>query len=643
MAMGHTTQGIATDQLRWHPPRWLAVGLTGLALLLLATCSDTTVPGTVVTSDASAASDADAGNVFGQTDVLKLELTAVDSGPSPGKFGYPCEKTDECDSGLCVDSPKGKICSKYCTDDCPKGFACVEQVIPGTTDKQFFCASKDKYVCDPCEQSPSCNEPGQSGNVCIKNKVFGSFCGVKCNPKAPDCAEGYSCDAATDPETGLASFQCQPAKGGDCTCSATAVSLGLKTTCINHNVIGDCPGVRQCTDQGLSACTAKVAQAEECNGIDDDCNGKTDDFQAGAKCDIKNEFGTCKGQVKECLDGKPTCDGLGAKPEACNGIDDNCDGTTDEGLCQDGDPCTNDTCNTDGSCKHIQLGGMACDDGSICTQTDKCVSGKCMGGKAMNCDDKDPCTVDSCNPIDGCQNLSASDAKCTDDGEACTQDICQDGKCFHPQASDGTKCAEDGKPCTADICTAGKCIHPIQDGSDCTDDGKACTNDTCTNGVCTHPPNSGKPCDDGNLCTEGDVCLSGSCKAGKLNLCNDGLPCTKDSCINGAGCVHDIAGANGIGCAAPSSACPIGVCNGGSCVSSPNKTCNYNYSPGFCGGDDIDLPGTCSASGACTPNAAAIKAASKSVPCTVPCKSICAVCYIGPLPINLCLDLFFGG
>ena len=626
---------------------WLALASVGGSLV--ATCSDTTVPGTVIGGDASASSDGDGGSVFGNSDTApKLELVSVDSGPTPGKFGYPCDKTADCDSGLCIDSPSGKICSKFCTDDCPKGFACVEQVVPGTSDKQFYCSSKNKYICDPCNETVACNEPGQAGNACmitvLKSGTLGGFCGVKCNPKlSNECPDGYECATYTEYGTGLSSFQCTPANGGDCTCSGHAVDLGLATTCTVKNVNGTCTGIRKCTPTGLSACTANQPTAEICDGVDNDCNGKTDDFTGAAvPCDITNQFGTCKGKVKDCVDGKATCEGAEAKPEACNGIDDNCDGKTDEGLCEDGDPCTNDTCNTDGSCKHIQLGGMACDDGSICTQTDKCVSGKCLGGKEMNCDDKDPCTVDSCNPIDGCQNKAASDAKCTDDGEACTQDICQDGKCVHPQAADGTKCAEDGKPCTADICAAGKCIHPIQDGSECTDDGKPCTNDTCTNGVCTHTPNSGKPCDDGNMCTDSDTCLSGSCKAGKLNLCDDGQPCTKDSCIQGAGCVHDPNGANGQGCAAGSAACPIGVCNGGACVSAPNKTCNYKYSPGFCGGSDLDLPGTCAASGQCTPNKDAITQAGKSKPCTVPCKSICAVCYIGPLPINLCLDILFG-
>ncbi len=615
-----------------------------LALLAAAGCSDNTVSGTVVPGSGGASNDADGGsldsNPFGGSDglQLKLDLPPVDAGPVQGEFGWPCDKSAECNSGLCVDSPKGKVCSKYCTDDCPKGFACVEQVLPGTTDKAFICASRDKYICDPCEQSVTCNEPGQSGNLCLKNAKFGSFCGVKCNPKVPDCPNGYACDAATDPETGLSSYQCQPEKGGECTCSANAISLGLKTPCVNHNANGDCMGFRQCTDSGLSGCTALVPKAEECNGIDDDCNGKTDDFQAGAKCDLVNEFGTCKGQVKECVDGKPVCDGKPAKPEACNGIDDNCDGKTDEALCEDGDPCTNDTCNTDGSCKHIQLGGMACDDGSICTQTDKCVAGKCLGGKEMNCDDKDPCTTDSCNPIDGCQHKEASDSVCPDDGEACTQDLCKDGKCTHPQASDGTKCAEDGKPCTADICTNGKCVHPQQDGIECTDDGKPCTNDVCTNGNCTHTANTGKLCEDGNSCTDKDSCMNGVCKSGKLNLCDDGNPCTKDTCLNNAGCVHDPNGGNGLPCKAPSGDCPLGVCSGGACFSSPNQPCTYKYDGGICN-NDLDIPGTCSASGKCAANKNAVPG---KVSCTVPCKSVCIACSVMGLPIQLCLDGVFG-
>jgi hypothetical protein len=621
-----------------------------LGLGLATGCSSETTQGTVVKTDTGLFGNGDTAigeevAVFPGGDAIASDGQVSDIAIAPGEFGYKCALNNECNSGLCVDSPDGKICTKYCTEACPKGFACIEEVIPGTTDKGYYCSPKFKYVCDPCGGNDSCNDQGQAGAICLKLKTnagnLGGFCGAKCNPQNPDCPGGFDCQSWTDEETGLSTYQCMRVDGADCNCSGHAQQLGLKTECSRKNVYGSCNGWRQCTETGLSACTAKAAKPEECNGVDDDCNGKTDDFQAGASCDIKNEFGTCKGQVKECVDGNPVCEGKPAAPEACNGVDDNCDGKTDEGLCEDGDPCTSDKCNTDGSCQHIQLGGLPCDDGSICTAVDKCVSGKCFGGGELDCDDKDACTSDSCNPIDGCQHKPASDAVCPDDGIECTQDLCKDGKCQHPQASDGTKCSEDGKPCTADICQTGKCQHPIQEGNPCVDDGKACTSDLCVAGVCQHTPASGIPCDDGKICTEGDVCLSGACKAGKLNLCDDGQPCTKDACIEGAGCSHDPQGANGYSCTAASADCPAGQCVGGTCLSVPSKLCFYEYDPGICG-DPVQLPGYCASSGKCTPDKNAAQQAQNKVTCTIPCKSVCVACSLGGIPLQLCLDGLFG-
>jgi len=52
----------------------------------------------------------------------------------------------------------------------------------------------------------------------------------------------------------------------------------------------------------------------------------------------------------------------------------------------------------------------------------------CLSCTPANCDDDNPCTDDSCDPIDGCVNAPNS-AAC-DDGNACTSgDICQGGIC----------------------------------------------------------------------------------------------------------------------------------------------------------------------------------------------------------------------
>ncbi len=517
----------------------------------------------------------------------------------PGEFSAPCKDDTDCNAGMCIQVYGGQICSHDCSGNCETGYTC-QQVTTHGGDTLFACVPKYKHICDPCNANKDCNDGGDSTNVCIPYGASGGFCGAACDEILQDCPKGYTCDVVLNPATGAKVHQCQ--HQGICECSQAAENLQLSTTCYIQNDYGKCSGVRACGVGGLAECTAPVPAQEICNNIDDDCNGYTDDFNASSKCPITNEFGTCQGIIKQCVNGQALCEGQTPTTEQCNGKDDNCDGKTDEGLCEDGDPCTKDTCNSDGSCQHVQLGGMACDDGSICTQTDKCLSGKCVGGNNMNCDDNDPCTTDSCDPFVGCQHAKASDGVCT----------------------------EDGNLCTLDVCKSGVCTHVIQDGGKCTDDGLPCTNDLCdAAGVCKHTQSSG-PCEDGNPCTEGDMCVSGVCKSGPMKgsvACDDSNPCTVDTCDpnQAGGCVH--ANNDFAACTSTSTECPIGQCAGGQCFPQPNKTCSTTVKLDLC--QNQDIAGVCTSAGKCVPT-------QKSQPFScggASCKSICVTCVV-----PVCLD-----
>src|SRR4030095_3097960 len=51
--------------------------------------------------------------------------------------------------------------------------------------------------------------------------------------------------------------------------------------------------------------------------------------------------------------------------------------------------------------------GTACSDGNACTQTDTCHAGACAG-TALNVDDGNPCTTDSCNPSSGASHVAVA-------------------------------------------------------------------------------------------------------------------------------------------------------------------------------------------------------------------------------------------
>lgn len=68
--------------------------------------------------------------------------------------------------------------------------------------------------------------------------------------------------------------------------------------------------------------------------------------------------------------------------------------------CEDGDACTEDTCESDGTCSTVTAD---CDDGVACTE-DTCDGDLgCVSTPSNSlCEDGDTCTVDTCDPVLGC-------------------------------------------------------------------------------------------------------------------------------------------------------------------------------------------------------------------------------------------------
>src|SRR5262249_44525648 len=89
--------------------------------------------------------------------------------------------------------------------------------------------------------------------------------------------------------------------------------------------VGECQRTVTCP----ATCVPGSPTTEVCNGLDDNCNGQVDD---GPNTPVTCGVGACQRTVIGCVDGVPqTCTPGDPSPEVCNGIDDDCDGQTDEG------------------------------------------------------------------------------------------------------------------------------------------------------------------------------------------------------------------------------------------------------------------------------------------------------------------------
>jgi hypothetical protein len=173
--------------------------------------------------------------------------------------------------------------------------------------------------------------------------------------------------------------------------------------------------------------------------------------------------------------------------------------------CDDKNPCTLDSCSKTLGCSNAPTVVM-CEDGNVCTVGDVCVSGTCTAGAPTKCNDGNLCTSDSCDPKFGC--LFAANSLACEDGDICTE----------------------GEKCSSGSCTAGK-------AKNCSD-GNECTSDSCDSAKgCVNMPMA-VVCDDGNKCTEGDACSGGTCLSGATKTCDDGNACTSNVCDAVKGCAN---------------------------------------------------------------------------------------------------------
>ena len=92
------------------------------------------------------------------------------------------------------------------------------------------------------------------------------------------------------------------------------------------------PGVGRCV-RGVLLCDRLVEPSEEvCDGLDNDCNDEVDDDAAehDEPCELEQPEGECAFGRGRCEDGELYCDVYEPVPEVCDWLDNDCDGLVDE-------------------------------------------------------------------------------------------------------------------------------------------------------------------------------------------------------------------------------------------------------------------------------------------------------------------------
>ncbi len=474
--------------------------------------------------------------------------------------GQQCSVNDRCNNGVCVGET-----SMDCDDDNP----CTED----SCDDTQGCVHLSNNAA--CDDGDACTE----GEHCADSQCTGGS-QITCDDS--NACTDDSCDSSSGCVFTNNSLACDDGQA----CSTN-------DHCSNGVCVGDSD--RDCDDNNI--CTED--RCDDALGCLHSYNMAPCDDGSACTDDDKCDHGMCKGgSALDCDDGNVCTTDLCNEQSGCvhNNNSDPCsDGdactagdSCEDGECQagstrdcnDGQVCTDDSCDSALGCIHNN-NMAACDDGNPCTDGDHCAGGTCQPGTStFDCDDDNDCTDDDCDPVQGCSH-QFNTAACND-SDACTMnDVCASGSCQGiPLDADGDGAVADGCFGGDDCCDSGTEAVPGCTAASAAQINKGVFEGTSNAGSCADGIDndcdglldaadpgcqvcSGDPdCDDGNVCNGSEICSGGQCQAGTTLNCNDDKVCTDDSCDAQQGCQHTN---NSLFCD-DGDPCTLGdQCSGGSC------------------------------------------------------------------------------
>ena len=218
------------------------------------------------------------------------------------------------------------------------------------------------------------------------------------------------------------------------------ITVGRGTTVVGQLIGQKIAIQKDGTLQAAGGCGDGVKQATEmCDtsaaGGDGTCPGECIPVGEAGQCTCECDNNSDCNNNNAC-DGVETCDGghcaVGTPPS-----------------CNDNNPCTRD-CNPATGCVQVPIeNGTRCEDGNECTRSDACQAGVCQSGELRTCSDGNDCTTDSCDPASGCKHVDVALGAPCSDGDLCSvDDACIRGACI---AGNPANC-NDTNPCTTDSC-----------------------------------------------------------------------------------------------------------------------------------------------------------------------------------------------
>jgi len=549
---------------------------TGTSTDTTGTDDTTSTPGTDDTTDTPDTGDTtdtgDTSDDVGETgtgdDTGDDTDTTGDDAAEPPDCEEDADCKDDSDVGWCATTQNGS----KCTVPCDEGQQCPDDWVCGLVAGAFQCVPLHPTLCNPCTDKSQC--AGFIGGAdCVSMGDAGNFCASGCDSGCPD---GYVCENKPHLD-GTSGDHCVPADSGACTCSPDAIQKGLSTACANTNDSGACKGTRYCAGDGLTECTAAVAAPEICGGGDENCDGVTDEagaagcktyyVDADADDSGKPGSGAClcspTGDATALSSGDCDDDNAAVNPaeaEKCNGFDDNCDDIVD--------PVDTFGCTV--YYKDLDEDGFgALGDGMCLCESTALYS----TAKPGDCDDLDktvfpeaPCGVPACN-------IFMLSGLCDPDncGAVLPEGPCPNGLTCLNGSECRTECSDSAHCQPGLVCVGGACVAGKADGEACDADA-ACVSGHCANGFC---------------------CKGfGGCCSGPDADCNDGNPCTADTCGVSFQCLFsnlegECAAAK---CTDAASWAPASQCEDGVCVAGASQSC---------AGDDPCTVYSCAAATGC--------------------------------------------